>query len=422
MKTRTFIAQVLLSLFVSMSFSSIVVAQDVIDPFEMELSGSAFGAFKRLEYTDGQIQRIDYETVVSIDITANNPMLQGDVYVYNIANYEGFARFVATAADTFFQQVEILEIDRQTNVGADTGFLHYSPSKNRVVFARLDFPPIVTTPDDPYRIEYWGFEPTDLDTVIYYIRLPSKWHFDEAYRMRGGITLDPNEKLITGIARDVRINEDVSNLTSPFLEGAQADLKRDGVTEQSTFTSSVGSFSFGNIETNVGYDISFTIERSVDDTDDVVKMDTEVTNVIGGENVEVALPVTIFVDKYKTLNKLENLEIDSKLLFGLLPPIPLVCVTQDGCLADYDEAIARALLAKWLNELGDDSEEIVESVARLSISEGVVEILFDDASTMSHELATSLFDIVKGTMASREVVGKTRAALEQFFKNASVVT
>lgn len=100
MRTRLIICILLAALILALRAEVDLFAQSSEDALPVKLEGSGSG-YKIVHFTDGSMQRIDWNAEVTFDLEAKYPVQQGDVIVYATPIWEGSARFFGTAVDDF---------------------------------------------------------------------------------------------------------------------------------------------------------------------------------------------------------------------------------------------------------------------------------------------------------------------------------
>ena len=173
-----------------------LLAQSTIDTLNVQLSGAGSG-YKIVRFTDGTMQRVDWQAEVAFDLTAVRPVQQGSLFVFDLPDYEGRIRFWGTAVDDHPVAGQTWIFDREKNVQVQggAGTLHYSLPQERVTFIDYLLPAAFPVPPEAYRISYFGVQPADVDSVRAYIDMPAAWFFSDPYHMPG-LASDP---IIPGI-------------------------------------------------------------------------------------------------------------------------------------------------------------------------------------------------------------------------------
>ena len=99
----------------------------------------------------------------------------------------------------------------------------------------------------------------------------------------------------------------------------------------------------------------------------------------------------------------ELLEVPESILFGEHAPLPLSL--------DYLLSSEEALLDRWMSELGSNTADVNESIARLIIAERYLAESFEDAAAMSSEMSESLLYLMDAYFTTKSVIDNAFMAL-----------
>ncbi len=115
-----------------------------------------------------------------------------------------------------------------------------------------------------------------------------------------------------------------------------------------------------------------------------------------GSDYNLVLPISLIQEKYAILYDLTDLSLPQSILFGDHAPLPLSL--------DYILSAEEALLDRWMSELGANTAEVNESLARLIIAERYLSASFGDAATMSSEMSESLLYLMDAYFTTKSVI------------------
>ena len=145
-------------------------------------------------FFDGTTQRVDWNAGVFLELEASNPILSGDLLIYELNTYIGNVRYVGKAVDnhptlgqTYIFDRNKDDVDVNDSLDQLLGELHYSISKDRIVFMDFELPLGNTPNPEPYRISYFSQDDDILiDSLRMYVAFPNDWLFsDDLYHFKG---------------------------------------------------------------------------------------------------------------------------------------------------------------------------------------------------------------------------------------------
>jgi len=267
--------------------------------------------------------------------------------------------------------------------------------------------PAATIPADTETFTDTGL----VNGTVYYYRLTAVNAAGVESGFSEEVNATPNDSFevpidaIMGTVFDLQLL-DSGRLDQNPLDSATVELFANSVLVQSLTTTTSGVFEFSGLESeNISYNVHVRAIGRVPETGEEIEVNMTIGDVRAGNYYEIISPRTLASQKLSLVYELEHLKIKSDLLFGLVPPLPLS--------RSYNESYAKALIATWLADIGDNSEVINTSLARLTLAELVLVSMYDNAAKMSHETGEALLELVIGFHSTFEVYNLIVKALDE---------
>ena len=201
----------------------------------------------------------------------------------------------------------------------------------------------------------------------------------------GGFEIGNSSGQIAGTLYDLRLT-DLGNVLENVFAGATVNLLRGGILVATTQTDASGEFFFGDVELGDLYTLVFEAKSTVSITEEVLSLKATVDGVNVGSSASYRLPATLSAQKKELIYKLENLQIDSGLLFGNAPPFAL--------RTSYEEFGAEVLLESWFQNYAANEWQ-VESLVRMAIAERALASLFQQGAALSHDTGVVVYEVGK---------------------------
>ncbi len=172
------------------------------------------------------------------------------------------------------------------------------------------------------------------------------------------------------------------------LAGATVDLYSNNTRIQSIKTTSLGEFRFDYLEENKFYDIQITATGLVENSKERISSTLKEAIISPKENIICHLPLGLTLQKHYLIYDLEHLKIKSDLLNGIIKTIPLI--------KSYNEAEIVSLIKNWNQNATIGEDHVKESLAKLIITEQVLESLYDNTFDATHSLSEGIYQLVAG--------------------------
>ncbi|MDN5214687.1 PKD domain-containing protein [Fulvivirgaceae bacterium BMA12] len=196
---------------------------------------------------------------------------------------------------------------------------------------------------------------------------------------------------IFGTIYDVQLEND-GTIFKSYLKGARIDVYQDGSFLQTTHSSEYGDFRFDNVLEEQLHELRVLADGFAVESQDKIELKSKIKDIKPSDSeIETTIPLSLALQKMRLIYDLENL--NTRISF-YSPAIEALLFA-----GSYDEKKVKQLLAKWFENVQMDSELKIESLARLVLAEQILDSLFDDALTMSHEANSALYEIAKSFFA-----------------------
>ncbi len=172
------------------------------------------------------------------------------------------------------------------------------------------------------------------------------------------------------------------------LAGATVDLYLNNTRLQSIKTTSLGEFRFDYLEENKLYEIQITATGLVENSKERISSTLKEAIISPKENFICHLPLGLTLQKHYLIYDLEHLKIKSDLLNGIIKTIPLI--------KSYNEAETVSLIKNWNQNTTIGEDHVKESLAKLIITEQVLDSLYDNTFDATHSLSEGIYQLVAG--------------------------
>ncbi len=207
---------------------------------------------------------------------------------------------------------------------------------------------------------------------------------------------------VTGVIENVILNK--GNLPASPLSGAVVSLYSGSTQAAQATTGSDGSFQFPN-QTDSSYTLRVSANAINELTNQATNLSWDYT--VKPTYYSIQLPVGLFNQTYTGAYGLHHLTISSDVLFGLLPPQPLV--------NSYDPTATGALLQDWrtgatgvsASDTNSVYHQRIKALARHLMVQSLYQGEFTNAATMSHSLSTATTQLVTNYVLAGKLANKT---------------
>ena len=207
---------------------------------------------------------------------------------------------------------------------------------------------------------------------------------------------------LSGAIQNVTL--DKGSLPTSALSGSQVSVYSGSTLAGQATTGSDGGFQFPN-QTDSSYTLRVSANAINELTNQATNLSWDYT--VRPTYYSIQVPVGLFNQTYTGAYGLNHLTISSDVLFGLLPPQPLV--------NSYDPTSTAALLQGWRTGKSDVSASDTNSVytqriralARHLMVQSLYQGEFTNAATMSHSLSTATTQLITTYVLAGKLANKT---------------
>ncbi len=207
---------------------------------------------------------------------------------------------------------------------------------------------------------------------------------------------------VTGTVEDVTLGK--GTLPASALSGAGVSLYSGATLDTQATTGADGGFQFPNQT-----DSSYTLQVGANAVNELTNQATHLSwkYTVKPTYYSIRLPVGLYNQTYTGAYGLDHLTISSDVLFGLLPPQPLV--------NSYDPAATGALLQDWrtgatavsASDTNSVYHQRIKALARHLMVQSLYQGEFTNAATMSHSLSTATTQLITNYVLAGKLANKT---------------